>query len=543
MVISMNKDSITNIINKIKENSGNHNQAYTTLICYGTAEKEYDNVYHDYSEEWQQYFSNVRNIECDPNAMFGFCSFKNGMLAADTINQIKLYVPLDKKHIKEGVMRIFRFLAYHNITHSSKVRNGVIRNDNIVIRLGSKEDAKKVTSFIRQDEYLQESQISANPFMVNDGKIGLACDGLYSYNSVITDLIIKYLNETTEETNCNSFKQWIENWYRETFLEENKDNLESLKNLGSHNYIYGFNKLNAEAIMTVNIKQIAELLILSLDETRKIREFYKYYEEITDEQNYRKSIKHMENYIKKIRNIEPETMPNEETIAPQPLRPKIEIPFTYEEFITMEKELEEEKFLEELKQINIVREDKEFAYNFLAPKEKIKILRKKEQIIREELEHIKKYNNELTEIKEEIIFEIMSFSDEKDINKKLEEEGLIIQKRIELQNELEELLKNIREIEDTKKERIINSEHQKRNKKAHAKKLAEAKNFFSHLSTKTAESYDIKGLNEEELLDLYHFFKTNPLGRKTYEETNRKIQNEALDHYFQKKTTSKVKRR
>ena len=506
----MNNDNISNIIKLIKDSNS---EAYKTLISYGISEKENDTFYPDSTSKWKQYFSNVQNINCDPNIMFGFCYFKNGNLAGQTINQIKMYIPLDKDHIIEGTMRIFRFLAHHNIIHSSKVRKEFIRNDNIVVRLGNKEDAIKVINFINQDQFLQESSISANPFTIKDGKIGLVCDGLYSYNSTVCDLINMYLGTNPNEPEKEAFKNWLSNWYKETFKEGNKENLESLKNIGKHNYIYGFNKLNTEAIMTVNIKQIVEILMMSLDETKTIKDFFKYYDQISNEEEYRKDITETEKYITNTKGLIEEINPNEEELNPVEVKQKIEIPFTYEEFIDMEKKEKEEK--------------NNAVFSFLPLHEKIKLLRKKEIEIRDTLNQIKNYNSNLMEIKKPIILDIMSLTDEEEINKRLEEEGLIVQKRLELQIELKQTLNQIKSLEEIGREKIISREHEKIKKM----ELKHAKKFLIKLENTIGE-VDINGLSDDELLELYNFYKENPLGKTTYEEAQKQRENETQDNYL-----------
>ncbi len=56
-------------------------------------------------------------------------------------NHIKLYIPLDARHIYRGVDQIFNFLSENDISHVSKV-GSAIRNDDIVIRLENRKMLK-----------------------------------------------------------------------------------------------------------------------------------------------------------------------------------------------------------------------------------------------------------------------------------------------------------------------------------------------------------------------------------------------------------------
>ena len=108
------------------------------------------------------------------NSIFAISQNKD---VTNSINQIKIYVPLDSEHINEGVKRIFTFLAENNISHSSKVRDRTISCDNIVIRLDNVRDAKKLSEFIKCDEYIQSGLLECSPFTFNDNGISyLLCN-------------------------------------------------------------------------------------------------------------------------------------------------------------------------------------------------------------------------------------------------------------------------------------------------------------------------------------------------------------------------------
>ena len=92
------------------------------------------------------YYNNDNGIDVKWSKDFiRFCQFTNGpRLPEETL--IKLYIPLDKKHLREGAILIFNYIENLGIDHESKIADE-IRSDNIVIRL-KKTDADKAMQII-----------------------------------------------------------------------------------------------------------------------------------------------------------------------------------------------------------------------------------------------------------------------------------------------------------------------------------------------------------------------------------------------------------
>lgn len=112
--------------------------------------------------------------------------------------KIKLYVPLDSEHIKDGVIEIFSFLIKENIIHDSKVFSS-IRNDNIIIKVTSIEDANKIIKFVKRNSFLSSGILNANPFLMPCYKIGVIIDNSYTYNIEIARVIASVLEQMSEQ--------------------------------------------------------------------------------------------------------------------------------------------------------------------------------------------------------------------------------------------------------------------------------------------------------------------------------------------------------
>lgn len=163
-----------------------------------------------------------------------FCEFySTKIFTKDLDNHIKIYIPLDAKHIEDGAIMIFKFLSEHNIPHESKVSK-IIRFDDIVVRLVDPKDAETLINFVKNNNYLQEGLIDPNPFAFQKDNLALALDGCQSYNSIVTQLIINYVTKCKKEnkldsTSCNDFFKYIVEQYRKEFINyEEKNDLENI---------------------------------------------------------------------------------------------------------------------------------------------------------------------------------------------------------------------------------------------------------------------------------------------------------------------------
>ncbi len=112
---------------------------------------------------------------------------------------IKIYVPLDYEHLKEGVISLFEFIDDLGVEHASKVGKN-LRNDNVVIRLNAYDlDAfSKIMGFIKSNRYLQEGMNQTNPFLPSISGVGYMIDAGGSYNGFIAECLAKYISQLVE---------------------------------------------------------------------------------------------------------------------------------------------------------------------------------------------------------------------------------------------------------------------------------------------------------------------------------------------------------
>ncbi len=109
-------------------------------------------------------------------------------------------------------------------------------------------------------------------------------------------------------------------------------------------------------------------------------------------------------------------------------------------------------------------------------------------------------------------------------------EGIIVDERTELQNELTRLLTTQSVLAAQLRQEKIEQDKLARqtrldevNKKA---TLNEAYKFFTYLDTATTKGYDVSGLSSDEVLDLYNNFRNDENYRAKYEETMARMQTE-----------------
>ena len=139
-------------------------------------------------------------------------------------NYYKLYIPLDKEHIRNGADLIFDYIKQNNIEHLSKI-GADIRFDDIVIRLTNKKDVEKVINFVGSNEYLKEGLIKPNPFLYSKNNVAVACDGDLSFNNIISSLISNYINEkklnnNLKEISVYDFYEYARNIYNDIFVKK-----------------------------------------------------------------------------------------------------------------------------------------------------------------------------------------------------------------------------------------------------------------------------------------------------------------------------------
>ncbi len=167
------------------------NFIYSQLMGFNIKNNQlpYYSISHEF-ENWKYRYNNNPNIKVFEVDKRSFLWFANGKIKG---NEVKLYIPMDYNHIKEGANQLFDFIASTGIEHQSKIANK-IRNDNLVVRVNSLEDAEKIIEFVKNNSYIQEGLIKTNPFLTNFNGVGLAMDNNYSYNSTVCEILSNFIN-------------------------------------------------------------------------------------------------------------------------------------------------------------------------------------------------------------------------------------------------------------------------------------------------------------------------------------------------------------
>lgn len=238
--------------------------------------------------KWIEKFKNKKNINvfCSESWKY-FCQFVNGDYI-DPKKIVKLYIPLDYNHIYEGVNRIFNFLADNNINHLSKVSSN-IRFDDVVVRLGNMEDARKLQQFIDNDKYIQEGMIKTTPFTFNKNGVGYAYDGNLSFNAYVSAMIADYINMmiknsrmTLDDINISSFYTYVD------MISKNSKKIKSLLDKNDYSKI-------DDAYLIV---QLIKKSLVSND----IRDYEQFYN-LASDVNARANVSHMFNQKEDKRNL------------------------------------------------------------------------------------------------------------------------------------------------------------------------------------------------------------------------------------------------
>lgn len=277
-------DRVNEFLNKVYKRLYNKNHAINVDNIYSMLIQVNGENIRENFPYWKNHYKYNSNISCFTNLRWYngyFCQFENRNKFKDTFNQIKVYVPLDKKHIKLGVERIFDFLASNNIAHTSKV-SGEERTDDVVIRLFSSEDLKKLTDFIDNDDYIGEGLLDVNPFVFNYHGIGLACDGHISYNIAVSNLIELYLSESNR-ISADGFRKWLIDKYVSITNDDKEMRKMLLRYLISE---YRETSEYNNILRMTDFVNVMKLLIMSLDEESTLDDFCDNFDVLCDRNIY-----------------------------------------------------------------------------------------------------------------------------------------------------------------------------------------------------------------------------------------------------------------
>lgn len=209
MINNQNYDNIQDFLNMMQEFAYLNPKyditekfVYTQLIGFTVREDQmpFKNIKETYFDNWIYKYRNNNGIDVNFHGKGNyFLWFINGQIKG---NEIKLYIPMDHAHIKEGANQLFDFISSTNIEHQSKIAS-VIRNDNVVLRVNSLEDAKTIIDFVNSNQYIKEGMIKVNPFLPNYNGVGMAMDNAYSFNSTISKIISEFITHLRNTNNLN----------------------------------------------------------------------------------------------------------------------------------------------------------------------------------------------------------------------------------------------------------------------------------------------------------------------------------------------------
>lgn len=224
---------------------------------------------------WIKNYAQSRNTRVFISEDFQyFCQFVSRDKKARMADEhIKVYIPLDAKHIEFGAKMIFDFLDTNKISHTSKVGRK-IRFDNVVVRLINPQDADRLIQFVKSNHYIQEGLIEANPFAFQQDGIALAVDGRLSYNETVATLITNYIDfhkrtNTLKRVNVEDFYNYVQELYSRQFLTHAGTELEEL-----------FNWRNDK--QEKNYREVISLIIKAHNKNFKFQDYVQHYATAAD---------------------------------------------------------------------------------------------------------------------------------------------------------------------------------------------------------------------------------------------------------------------
>lgn len=270
-------ERINDFLNLIKEIAKSNievdaNLVYSNLIMLDSVCEPISN----YFDIWIERFKDYKNIDVFvSNNNPCFCEFINESGNVNAYFKLKIYIPLNKKHIYKGVNNIFDYLSSNNIYHESKVSNKT-RFDDVVIRLENIEDLNKLLTFINNDDYIKDGLILPNPFAFIYNNIAITWDGDDSYNMNVSYFISEYINELKsngklDTASYNEFYKYVCDKYNDIFVYGKEISLFAIKR-----------KMENMITELTNCCDMTRILISALDPYQDINNFYKRYLISTD---------------------------------------------------------------------------------------------------------------------------------------------------------------------------------------------------------------------------------------------------------------------
>ena len=224
-------------------------------------------------KEWQTTFSKYdRTSKKIINYFCRFGNNENDVMALN--NPLKIFIPVNYKHLKISFEKIMNFLNENNISYQAKIAKE-IRIDNIVVRVSNINDAKAIVEYVNCDEYIKEGLGKPSPFCFNYRGIAFALDANTSYHNTVVNYIYNYINNKRADNeldsiDCTDFYNYVKELYTneyEKFTDFSKIQLPNFNNKVSYE----------RSILTD--KEITKLIISANDEKFGENEFFEMFKE------------------------------------------------------------------------------------------------------------------------------------------------------------------------------------------------------------------------------------------------------------------------
>lgn len=141
-----------------------------------------------------------------------YCVFKdfNGNYEFNYDNSINIFIPFKSDYLKDGVTSLIEFLYEKNFYFQASVAR-TYRNDNFVVRVYTPEDAKLVSDFVNNNEYIQKGLCKPNPFAIQSNGLAYSYDDKFVYLQVVSLLISDYMNDKVKTKKINKIN--IQDFY------------------------------------------------------------------------------------------------------------------------------------------------------------------------------------------------------------------------------------------------------------------------------------------------------------------------------------------
>lgn len=247
------------LIKEIKDNGVliDSNLVYSNLINIDL-KKESINKYFAY---WKEKFSKNKNIHVYNDAYY--CHFDSPTIKNNAYNLIKIYIPMDKDHMYNGINSLFEYMIESGITYHAKIASDT-RIDDVVLKVDSIASAEKIRNHINHNDNIKNGLIGANPFTVSDNNISYTWEGKLSYNLVICDWISKYINDAKDLVSREDLLKYICDKYNEIFIEGNNINKFSseIKNIDGEEGLLNYQRITEILIMTLNDMSLKDFYVM-----------------------------------------------------------------------------------------------------------------------------------------------------------------------------------------------------------------------------------------------------------------------------------------